>query len=119
MVEILSILGDRLARRGDEHRVDAVALAIWPMDLDQLRLSPRAARREQDDEEAAGNRYKDPGVVHLGLALVTLSYYLSGMTRVSHHLTDTQLAWLNRESKKLGITVAELLRRIIDEVRTK
>lgn len=51
------------------------------------------------------------------LTRLALRAYNPGMTRVTHHLTDAQLAWLNREAKKLGITVADLLRRIIDEKR--
>lgn len=39
------------------------------------------------------------------------------MTRVTHHLTEAQIAWLTREAKRLGIKPAELLRRIIDKER--
>lgn len=39
------------------------------------------------------------------------------MTRTTFHLTDVQITWLNREARKLGITVAELMRRIIDAAR--
>lgn len=31
--------------------------------------------------------------------------------------TDPQMKWLERRSKELGITIAELVRRIIDEKR--
>lgn len=38
-------------------------------------------------------------------------------SRQSIQLTEPQIAWLNAEARTLGITVAELLRRIIDERR--
>jgi len=47
-------------------------------------------------------------VVHIGC-----------MARMSLTMTDPQLAWLRREAKKLGITVADLIRRIIDQNRVE
>ena len=41
------------------------------------------------------------------------------MTRTTIHLTEAQLAWLAREAKRLGLGVAELIRRILDERRGK
>jgi hypothetical protein len=32
-------------------------------------------------------------------------------------MTEPQLVWLRREAKRLGITVADLIRRIIDQKR--
>ena len=49
--------------------------------------------------------------------LVPLWYYCGGMERRAIHLTDAQLAWLKREAKRLGITIADLVRRIIDMAR--
>ena len=52
----------------------------------------------------------------------TIRYYLgitTAMQRVSMHLTETQLAWLKREARRLGLTVADLLRRIVDAAREK
>ena len=40
------------------------------------------------------------------------------MERLTFSLTDPQLAWLQKEAKKLGISTGELLRRLIDERRT-
>jgi hypothetical protein len=37
--------------------------------------------------------------------------------RLSITVTVPQLSWITREAKRLGVTVGELLRRIIDEVR--
>jgi hypothetical protein len=37
--------------------------------------------------------------------------------RLNITVTVPQLAWITREAKRLGVTVGELLRRIIDEVR--
>jgi len=34
-------------------------------------------------------------------------------------MTEPQLVWLRREAKKLGITVADLIRRIIDQNRVE
>jgi hypothetical protein len=31
--------------------------------------------------------------------------------------TAVQLAWLKREAKRLGVTIGDLLRRIVDEFR--
>jgi len=39
------------------------------------------------------------------------------MDRISFSLPQPQMSWLKREAKTLGITVAELLRRLIDQVR--
>jgi len=41
----------------------------------------------------------------------------SNTKRMSVTVTDPQLVWLRREAKKLGITVAGLIRRIIDQNR--
>jgi hypothetical protein len=38
--------------------------------------------------------------------------------RLSITVTVPQLSWITREAKRLGVTVGELLRRIIDEVRS-
>jgi hypothetical protein len=40
------------------------------------------------------------------------------LNRTSINLTTPQLTWLQREARRLGITLGELLRRIIDEKRT-
>ena len=42
---------------------------------------------------------------------------MGAMQRLTAHLTETQLAWLKREARRLGLTVADLLRRIIDTAR--
>jgi hypothetical protein len=39
------------------------------------------------------------------------------MERTTIQLTPQQLSWLKKQSGKLGITLGELLRRIIDETR--
>jgi hypothetical protein len=39
------------------------------------------------------------------------------MQRMSISLTVQQVAWLRREAKRLGITIGELLRRLIDQTR--
>ena len=39
------------------------------------------------------------------------------MDRITISLPPPQLSWLNREAKRLGVTIGELLRRIIDQVR--
>lgn len=33
--------------------------------------------------------------------------------------TKPQMVWLEKESEKLGISISDLIRRAIDEVRTK
>jgi len=40
------------------------------------------------------------------------------MDRFAFSLSAPAMSWLRREAESLGITVAELLRRIIDTVRT-
>jgi hypothetical protein len=39
------------------------------------------------------------------------------MDRISLSIPSPQMSWLKREAKRLGVTVGELLRRIIDQVR--
>lgn len=41
------------------------------------------------------------------------------MTRMTFHITEGQRAWLREETKRLGITVPELLRRLLDSERMK
>jgi predicted DNA-binding protein len=41
------------------------------------------------------------------------------MKRVNYHLTETQIKQLKAISKKTGLTVAELIRRAIDEFLKK
>jgi hypothetical protein len=40
------------------------------------------------------------------------------LSRTTINLTPPQLTWLRREAQRLGLTLGELLRRIIDERRT-
>lgn len=39
------------------------------------------------------------------------------MDRITVSLPDQQMSWLKREAKRLGLTIGELLRRVIDQVR--
>jgi hypothetical protein len=39
------------------------------------------------------------------------------MERISLSLPPPQMSWLRREAKRIGITIGELLRRIIDQAR--
>jgi len=39
------------------------------------------------------------------------------MQRISVSLTDQQMRWLQREAQRLGISIGELLRRLIDQAR--
>lgn len=39
------------------------------------------------------------------------------MDRISVSLAQPQHSWLTREAKRLGITIGELLRRLIDAAR--
>ena len=39
------------------------------------------------------------------------------MDRLSFSLPEPQMSWLRREAERIGITIGELLRRIIDQVR--
>lgn len=39
------------------------------------------------------------------------------MQRITISLPDPQLSWLQSEAKRIGITIGELLRRLIDRVR--
>lgn len=39
------------------------------------------------------------------------------MERISFSLPAAQLSWLQREAKRLGVTIGELLRRLIDGAR--
>jgi hypothetical protein len=39
------------------------------------------------------------------------------MERISVSVAPPQMLWLQREAKRLGVTIGELLRRIIDQVR--
>ena len=41
------------------------------------------------------------------------------MDRISVSLPPVQNTWLQREAKRLGITVSEFLRRLIDQQRLK
>jgi hypothetical protein len=41
------------------------------------------------------------------------------MERISISLPPPQMSWLKREAKRLGVTIGELLRRIIDQYRTE
>jgi hypothetical protein len=38
--------------------------------------------------------------------------------RINITFTTPQVAWLQREARRLGLTVGELLRRIIDQARS-
>jgi hypothetical protein len=38
--------------------------------------------------------------------------------RITVTLTGPQQTWLTREAKRLGVSIGELLRRIVDEVRS-
>ena len=40
------------------------------------------------------------------------------MERLSFSIPPLQMAWLRAEADSLGVTLGELLRRIIDQVRT-
>lgn len=40
------------------------------------------------------------------------------MTRIGVSFAEPQLSWLTAEAKRLGITIGELLRRIVDQART-
>ena len=44
--------------------------------------------------------------------------YLRTMDRMSISLSNPQLAYLRAEAKRLGISVGDLIRRIIDQHRT-
>jgi hypothetical protein len=48
-----------------------------------------------------------------------LAVHIGCMARMSLTMTEPQLVWLRREAKKLGITVADLIRRIIDQNRVE
>jgi hypothetical protein len=39
------------------------------------------------------------------------------MTRTTTYLTEMQLAWLRAQAERYGVTIGELVRRIIDEKR--
>ena len=39
------------------------------------------------------------------------------MNRLSFSLPEPQMSWLRREAERIGITIGELLRRIIDAAR--
>jgi hypothetical protein len=39
------------------------------------------------------------------------------MDRITVSLPPPQMSWLRREAERIGITIGELLRRIIDQVR--
>jgi hypothetical protein len=39
------------------------------------------------------------------------------MERITVSLPDPQMTWLKHEAKRIGITIGELLRRLIDQVR--
>jgi hypothetical protein len=39
------------------------------------------------------------------------------MQRITVSLPDPTMAWLKAEAKRIGITIGELLRRLIDQVR--
>lgn len=39
------------------------------------------------------------------------------MDRITISLPEPQMLWIKREAKRLGVTIGELLRRIIDQVR--
>jgi len=41
------------------------------------------------------------------------------MQRISVSLTDQQMRWLQREAQRLGISIGELLRRLIDQARLR
>jgi hypothetical protein len=43
--------------------------------------------------------------------------YMCVMNRLSFSLPEPQMSWLRREAERIGITIGELLRRIIDQVR--
>jgi hypothetical protein len=39
------------------------------------------------------------------------------MERITFSLPSPQMTWLHREAERLGVTIGELLRRLIDQVR--
>jgi hypothetical protein len=39
------------------------------------------------------------------------------MERITISLPPPQMSWLRREAERLGVTIGELLRRILDQVR--
>jgi Ribbon-helix-helix protein, copG family len=39
------------------------------------------------------------------------------MERISISVAPPQMSWLKHEAKRLGVTIGELLRRLIDQVR--
>ena len=39
------------------------------------------------------------------------------LARTTVNLTPPQMSWLRREARRLGLTIGELLRRIIDDRR--
>jgi hypothetical protein len=39
------------------------------------------------------------------------------MERITLSLPPQQMSWLKHEAKRIGVTIGELLRRIIDQVR--
>jgi hypothetical protein len=39
------------------------------------------------------------------------------MERITISLPPPQMSWLQREAKRIGISIGELLRRLIDQVR--
>jgi hypothetical protein len=41
------------------------------------------------------------------------------MKRVNFHLTDDQIEWLRAESKRTGLSTAELIRRAVDVMRRR
>lgn len=41
----------------------------------------------------------------------------SDLARTTINLTQPQISWLRREAKRLGLTLGELLRRIVDAAR--
>ena len=42
---------------------------------------------------------------------------MSDMVRISLNVARPQVAWLNDEAKRLGISVSEIVRRLIDKER--
>ena len=66
----------------------------------------------------AGGRRSDPvHVLYAGLAQHRSVPYMCRMSRLNLVLTEPQKRWLEREAKRLGLSIGELLRRIIDQVR--
>jgi hypothetical protein len=54
-----------------------------------------------------------------GVTIVTYITAMAKSVRQTITFTEAQFAWLKAEAARLGITVADLLRRLIDEGRDR